>query len=29
MGVGAENFSGLYDNTDIFNRTMAVMGLSK
>ena len=29
MGVGAETFSGLYDNTDIFNRTMAVMGLSK
>ncbi len=29
MGVGAENFSGLYDNTDIFNRTMEVMDLSK
>ena len=29
MGVGAETFSGLYDNTDIFNRTMAVLGLSK
>ena len=29
MGVGAETFSGLYDNTDIFNRTMAVMGLSQ
>ena len=29
MGVGAENFSGLYDNTDIFNRTMEVMGLTK
>ncbi|MDD6883683.1 MAG: alkaline phosphatase [Eubacteriales bacterium] len=28
-GVGAEKFSGLYDNTDIFNRTMEVMGLSK
>ena len=29
MGVGAERFSGLYDNTDIFSRTMEVMGLSK
>lgn len=29
MGVGAETFSGLYDNTDIFNRTMTVLGLSK
>ncbi|MBP3454240.1 MAG: alkaline phosphatase [Clostridia bacterium] len=29
MGAGAENFSGLYDNTDIFNRTMEVMGLTK
>ncbi len=29
MGVGAEAFSGLYDNTDIFNRTMDVMGLTK
>ena len=29
MGVGAETFSGLYDNTDIFSRTMAVLGLSK
>ena len=29
MGVGAERFSGLYDNTDIFFRTMEVMGLSK
>ena len=28
-GVGAENFSGLYDNTDIFTRTMEVMGLQK
>ena len=27
-GVGAENFSGLYDNTGIFNRTMEVMGLT-
>ena len=29
MGVGAERFSGMYDNTDIFNRTMDAMGLSK
>ena len=29
MGVGAERFSGLYDNTGIFGRTMDVMGLSK
>ena len=29
MGVGAEKFSGLYDNTGIFERTMDVMGLSK
>ncbi len=29
MGVGAESFSGLYDNTDIFTRTMQVMGLAK
>ena len=28
-GVGAENFSGLYDNTDVFYRTMEVMGLTK
>ena len=28
-GVGAESFSGLYDNTDIFNITMEVMGLTK
>ena len=27
MGVGADAFSGLYDNTDIFFRTMEVMGL--
>ena len=27
MGVGAENFAGLYDNTDIFTKTMAAMGL--
>ena len=26
-GVGAEAFSGLYDNTEIFTRTMDVMGL--
>ena len=29
MGVGAEKFSGLYDNTEIFSRTMEVMGLEK
>ncbi|MDD3335800.1 MAG: alkaline phosphatase [Eubacteriales bacterium] len=29
QGVGAEAFSGLYDNTDIFSKTMAVMGLVK
>lgn len=29
QGVGAQIFSGLYDNTDIFNKTMDVMGLSK
>ena len=28
-GVGAEAFSGLYDNTEIFTRTMEVMGLEK
>ena len=28
-GVGAQTFSGLYDNTDIFTRTMQVMGLTK
>ena len=27
MGVGADNFAGLYDNTDIFTKTMAAMGL--
>ena len=27
QGVGAETFSGLYDNTDIFNKTMTVMGI--
>ena len=26
-GVGADNFAGLYDNTDIFTKTMAAMGL--
>lgn len=28
MGVGAEAFSGLYDNTDIFDRTMQAMGMT-
>lgn len=28
QGVGAENFMGSYDNTDIFNKTMAIMGLA-
>lgn len=28
-GVGAEYFAGSYDNTDIFNKTMAAMGLTK
>ena len=28
MGVGAEQLSGLYDNTDIFFRTMAIRGLT-
>lgn len=28
-GVGAANFSGLYDNTDIFTKTMAAMNLAK
>jgi len=27
-GVGAEKFSGLYDNTGIFTRTMDAMGLT-
>ena len=27
QGAGAEIFSGLYDNTDIFNKTMKVMGV--
>ena len=27
MGVGADTFSGLYDNTDIFSKTMQAMGL--
>ena len=26
-GVGADNFAGLYDNTDIFTKTMTAMGL--
>ena len=26
-GVGADAFSGLYDNTEIFTRTVEVMGL--
>ncbi len=29
QGVGAETFSGTYDDTDIFAKTMSVMGLSK
>lgn len=29
QGVGAQTFSGLYDNTDIFNKTMDVMGLNE
>ena len=28
-GVGAERFQGSYDNTQVFDRTMAVMGLEK
>ena len=28
-GVGAEIFSGSYDNTDIFAKTMAAMGLER
>ncbi len=28
-GVGADAFNGLYDNTDIFIRTMGAMKLSK
>ena len=28
-GAGAEAFSGLYDNTEIFTRTMEIMGLEK
>ena len=27
MGVGQERFSGMYDNTDIFGKLRAVMGL--
>ena len=29
QGVGAELFNGLYDNTAIFTKTMAAMGLTK
>ncbi len=29
MGVGAQQFSGMYDDTDLFTKTMSVMGLSK
>ena len=29
QGVGAENFNGLYDNTAIFQNTLAAMGLSQ
>nr|HML47824.1 alkaline phosphatase [Clostridia bacterium] len=29
MGVGAENFAGSYDNTDIFAKTMNAMGLGR
>lgn len=29
MGIGAETFVGSYDNTDIFTKTMDIMGLSK
>ena len=29
MGVGAENFSGSYDNTDIYKKTMAIMELAQ
>jgi alkaline phosphatase len=29
MGVGASNFNGYYDNTDIFHKTVAVMALEK
>lgn len=29
QGVGAQAFNGLYDNTDIFAKTMEVMGLTK
>ena len=28
QGVGADSFEGSYDNTDIFNKTMTIMGLS-
>jgi len=29
QGIGAEKFNGSYDNTDIFTKTMDIMGLSK
>jgi alkaline phosphatase len=29
QGVGAETFAGMYDDTDIFTKTMSVMGLTK
>lgn len=29
MGAGAERFSGSYDNTDIFQKTMAALGLAQ
>jgi alkaline phosphatase len=29
QGVGAESFQGSYDNTDIFDKTLAAMGLSR
>lgn len=28
-GVGAEQFTGMYDDTDLFTKTMSVMGLTK
>ena len=29
LGKGAETFAGLYDNTEIYTKLMAVMGLSQ
>jgi len=29
VGVGAEQFTGMYDDTDLFTKTMSVMGLTK